>query len=98
MREIRSGPSLIVPFFFAGSFFPISALPAWLTAFAKVSPLTHLLALMRYGLVRNSSGLHDIWGMSNASTEAALSLGVIVFFAALLSVVSTRVFVQAAVQ
>ena len=31
----------IVPWFFAGSLFPISALPSALTAFAKVLPLTH---------------------------------------------------------
>ena len=33
-------------------------------------PLTHALALMRYGLLDNASGLHDIWGMSNTTTEA----------------------------
>jgi ABC-2 type transport system permease protein len=31
----------IVPWFFAGSLFPISALPTWLAAFAKALPLTH---------------------------------------------------------
>ena len=41
----------IVPWFFAGSLFPISALPAWLAAFAKALPLTHALAVMRYGLL-----------------------------------------------
>ena len=91
-------PVAIVPFFFAGSFFSIAALPAWLTAFAKVLPITHLLALMRYGLVRNSSGLHDIWGMNSASGMAALSLGVIVAFAGLMTVVSMRVFQHAAVK
>ena len=41
----------IVPWFFAGSLFPISALPGCLTGIAKVLPLTHALALMRYGLL-----------------------------------------------
>jgi lipooligosaccharide transport system permease protein len=91
-------PVAIVPFFFAGSFFRISALPGWLTAFAKVLPITHLLALMRYGLVRNASGLHDIWGMSDATVMAALSLMVIVVFAAVLTAVSIRVFQRTAVK
>src|SRR5438309_837045 len=34
-------PVALLPWFFAGSFFPISALPAGLTAFAMVIPLTH---------------------------------------------------------
>lgn len=41
----------ILPWFFAGALFPISALPGALTAFAKVLPLTHAMALMRFGLV-----------------------------------------------
>ena len=42
----------ILPWFFAGALFPIGALPGALTAFAKVLPLTHAMALMRYGLRR----------------------------------------------
>ena len=38
-------PVAIVPFFFAGSFFPISALPAGLTVIGKLLPITHVLAL-----------------------------------------------------
>jgi ABC-2 type transport system permease protein len=87
----------VVPFFFAGSFFPISALPAWLTAFAKVLPITHLVALVRYGLIRNPGELHGIWGMSNPSVMAALSLGVIVLFAGLFIAISIRVFQRTAV-
>jgi ABC-2 type transport system permease protein len=83
----------IVPFFFAGSLFPISALPWALTAFARVLPLTHALALMRYGLLdHNASGLHDIWGMSNATAMAALSLTVVAAFAALGTAVALRTF------
>ena len=89
----------IVPWFFAGSLFRISALPAGLAAFAKVLPLTHALAVMRYGLVdRRATGLHDIWGMSNATTMAALSLAVVALFATVLVAVSIRVFSRAAVR
>ena len=89
----------LVPWFFAGSFFPISAMPAGLTAFAKVLPLTHALALMRYGLVdHHGRGLHDIWGMSNTPVMAALSLGVVVAFAALMLALSVRVFTRSAIQ
>ena len=89
----------IVPWFFAGSLFPISALPAWLGAFAKILPLTHALAVMRYGLLDGkATGLHDIWGMTNATAMAALSLAVIAAYAALLLSVSVRVFSRAAVR
>ena len=89
----------IVPFFFAGSLFPITALPGFLTAFARVLPLTHALALMRYGVLgHNATGLHDIWGMSNASAEAGLSLLVVATFAAALTTVAIRTFTRAAVR
>jgi ABC-type multidrug transport system permease subunit len=88
----------IVPFFFAGSLFPISALPAFLTGFARLLPLTHALALMRYGLLDNASGLHDIWGMGNATAMAAMSLAVVAGFATVLTLVSIRVFSRAAVR
>jgi ABC-2 type transport system permease protein len=92
-------PVAIVPFFFAGSFFPISALPAGLAAIGKALPITHLLALMRYGLVdRSGAGLHDIWGMSDPTTMAALSLGVLALFALVMTVVSVKVFQRTAVQ
>ena len=89
----------IVPWFFAGSLFPISALPAWLAAFAKALPLTHALAVMRYGLLDGrATGLHDIWGMSNPTAMAALSLAVVAAYAALLLSLSVRVFTRAAVR
>lgn len=91
-------PIAIVPWFFAGSLFPISALPAGLGVFAKVLPITHVLALMRYGVVdRRGRGLHDIWGMSNTTAMAALSLSVVLAFAVLLTATSIRVFKRAAV-
>ena len=89
----------ILPWFFAGALFPISALPGALTAFAKVLPLTHALALMRYGLVDpHGTGLHDIWGMSNTTTEAWLSLAVVVLFAAALIALAVRSFTRAALR
>ncbi len=91
-------PIALLPWFFAGSFFPISALPAGLTAFAKVLPLTHALALMRYGLVDpHGTGLHDIWGMQNTTTMALLSLAVVLAFAGLMAALSVRVFAKTAV-
>jgi ABC-2 type transport system permease protein len=89
----------ILPWFFAGALFPIGALPGALTAFAKLLPLTHAMALMRYGLADpRGTGLHDIWGMSNTTAEAWLSLAVVVAFAALLLVVAVRAFTRAAVR
>ena len=88
----------IVPYFVAGGLFPISALPAALTVVAKVLPITHVLALMRYGLVdRSGQGLHDIWGMSNTTAMATLSLAFVGLFAAALTAASVRVFRRTAV-
>jgi ABC-type polysaccharide/polyol phosphate export permease len=83
----------IVPWFFAGSLFPISTLPAALTLIAKFLPLTHALALVRYAFLDpRGTGLHDIWGMSNTTETAALSLGVVALFALLTTTLSIRVF------
>src|SRR5207244_3701014 len=62
----------IVPWFLAGSLFPIKALPGFLEWFARFLPLTHGLALVRYGLLGDSTGLHNIWQMSNTTTMASL--------------------------
>src|SRR5256884_7783761 len=72
----------IVPWFLAGSLFPIQALPAFLGWIARFLPLTHGLALVRYGLLDDSGGLHDIWSMGSTTAMAALSLGVVAAFAA----------------
>jgi ABC-2 type transport system permease protein len=88
----------IVPFFFAGSLFPITALPRFLTDFAKVLPLTHALAVMRYGLLgHNPTGLNDIWGMKSSTTMALLSIAVVAGFATLLTAVAVRTFKRASV-
>jgi ABC-type multidrug transport system permease subunit len=89
----------ILPFFFAGALFPISVMPGVLTWVARFMPLTHALALMRYGLIDPSGkGLHDIWGMSNVTVEAWLSLAVVALFAAAFTVICNRVFSRAAVE
>jgi ABC-type multidrug transport system permease subunit len=89
----------ILPFFFAGALFPIGAMPAFLTDVAKVMPLTHALALLRYGLIDPSGkGLHDIWGMSNVTTEAWLSLAVVAAFAAAFTALAIRTFTRSAVK
>jgi ABC-2 type transport system permease protein len=88
----------ILPWFLAGALFPITALPAFLTWVAKFLPLTHALALMRYGLRDDGSGLHAIWGMSDPNAMAALSLMVVGAFALLLTVASIRVFSRSAVR
>jgi len=87
----------IVPWFLAGSLFPISALPGFLEWFAKFLPLTHGLALVRYGLLGDSSGLHSIWSMQSTTMMATLSLAVVAAFAAALTVISIRVFNRSAV-
>ena len=88
----------ILPWFLAGALFPITALPSFLTWVAKFLPLTHGLALMRYGLLGDGSGLHAIWGMSDPTAMAALSLAIVGGFALLLTVASIRVFSRSAVR
>jgi ABC-type polysaccharide/polyol phosphate export permease len=88
----------ILPWFLAGALFPIGALPTGMTWIAKFLPLTHGLALMRYGLLGDSSGLHAIWSMSDPTAMAALSLGVVALFAAALTAISIRVFTRAALR
>jgi ABC-2 type transport system permease protein len=89
----------ILPFFFAGALYPIGAMPGALTAFAKVLPLTHALALIRYGLVDpRGQGLHAIWGAGNLTVEALASLAVVALFAVALTAIAIRVFSRSAVK
>jgi ABC-2 type transport system permease protein len=88
----------ILPWFLAGALFPIIAMPVGLTWVARFLPLTHALALMRYGLLGDSSGLHNIWQLSGAPEMAALSMGVVGLFAVLLTALSVRVFTRAALK
>jgi hypothetical protein len=70
-----------------------------LTAIAKVLPLTHALALIRYGLVDPSGqGLHAIWGSGNTTVQAWASLGVVALFAVALTVLAVRLFTRSAVK
>ena len=90
----------IVPWFFAGSLFPISVLPGFLTALAKFLPLTHALAVIRYGMLgdQGAGGLRDIWGMSNATAMAALSLAVVAVFAIAALALAVRTFARSSVK
>jgi ABC-type polysaccharide/polyol phosphate export permease len=88
----------IVPWFIAGALFPITALPSSLTWVARFLPLTHGLALMRYGLLGDPKGLHNIWGSGSPTSMALLSLGVVALFALVLTVASIRVFNRTAVR
>jgi ABC-2 type transport system permease protein len=88
----------ILPWFLAGALFPITALPTGLTWVAKFLPLTHGLALMRYGLLGDSTGLHNIWGGMGPTASAALSLAVLAAFALTLTAGSIRVFTRAALR
>jgi ABC-2 type transport system permease protein len=88
----------ILPFFLAGALFPISAMPGAITAIAKVLPLTHAIALLRYGVIDPSGkGLHDIWGSGSAATQAWLSLAVVALFAAGMVAIAIRSFSRSAV-
>jgi ABC-type multidrug transport system permease subunit len=88
----------ILPWFLAGSLFRITDLPIGLAGFARALPLTHALALLRYGLLdRHAVGLHDIWGMGNPTLEAALSMIVLGAWAAVFTLLSVRVFNRSAV-
>jgi ABC-2 type transport system permease protein len=88
----------ILPWFLAGSLFPLTALPGWLAAVARILPTTHALALLRYGVLgHGSTGLHDIWGFGSSTAEAALSLLVLAGWAVLATAASIRVFKRSAV-
>jgi len=88
----------ILPWFLAGSLFPITALPGWLAAVARALPTTHTLALLRYGVLsRGGAGLHDIWGLHSTTADAALSLLVLAGWAVLITAAAIRVFNRSAV-
>ncbi len=89
----------ILPFFFAGALYPISAMPGLLATIARFLPLTHALALLRYGLIDpNGQGLHAIWGAGNPTTQAFASLGVVALYALALTAISIRAFTRSAVK
>jgi ABC-2 type transport system permease protein len=88
----------IVPWFLAGSLFPISALPQGLNWVARVLPLTHGLALVRWGLLHDPAALHDIWGMQSTAAMAGLSTAVVAVFALAMTSAAIRVFTRTAVR
>jgi ABC-2 type transport system permease protein len=88
----------ILPWFLAGSLFPVTALPGWLAWAARVLPTTHTLALLRYGVLDHTgAGLHDIWGLASTTADAALSLIVLAAWAAGVTAAAIRVFTRSAV-
>jgi ABC-2 type transport system permease protein len=89
----------ILPFFFAGALYPISAMPGVLATIAKFLPLTHALALLRYGLIDpHGEGLHAIWGAGITTTEAFASLAVVALYAVAFTAISIRAFTRSAVK
>ena len=88
----------IVPWFLAGSLFSIKAMPVGLTWITRFLPLTHGLALVRYGLLNDSTALRDIWGMHSATGMAALSLLVVLVFSMMMTTAAVRVFSHSAVK
>jgi len=48
-------------------------------------------------LDRTGAGLHDIWGMTSTTTDAALSLLVLAGWAILITAAAIRVFTRSAV-
>ena len=82
----------IVPWFLAGSLFPISALPEPMHWIARFLPLTHALALVRWGLLHDPTPLENIWGLGNVDLMAGLSLLVVALFAIALTAAAIRVF------
>ena len=102
VRETTLSPSdLVYPMFVAHGIDrrePIGAMPGFLATIAKFLPLTHVLALLRYAVVDPTGrGLHDIWGMSNVTAMAALSLTVVALFAAVMTAAGIRAFTRAAI-
>jgi ABC-type multidrug transport system permease subunit len=88
----------IVPWFLAGSLFSIKAMPVGLTWITRFLPLTHGLALVRYGLLNDPTALHDIWGMHSTNGMAALSLAVVAIFSLMMTAAAVRVFNHTAVK
>jgi ABC-2 type transport system permease protein len=88
----------IVPWFLAGSLFSIKALPVGLTWVTRFLPLTHGLALVRYGLLNDPTALHDIWGTHSTTGMAALSLLVVAAFSMVMTAAAVRVFSHSALK
>src|SRR5262249_7789034 len=81
-EDIARVPAVaIVPWFLAGSLFPISALPQGMNWVSRVLPLTHGLALVRWGLLHDPAALHNIWGIQSTAAMAGLSMAVVAAFA-----------------
>lgn len=101
-RQEAYGPLIpaigVTPWFLAGALFPISVLPAGIEQLTLVSPWTHAIAVMRYGMMGEArSGLEDIWSLGSSPAMAVLSMAVLAAFAALTLSVAVRAFRRTAV-
>jgi ABC-type multidrug transport system permease subunit len=80
----------IASWFLAGSLFPITAMPGFLTWISRVLPLTHALALIRYGLLEDPTDLHNVWQLPGVTEMEVLSLAVVALFAVALTAAAAR--------
>jgi ABC-2 type transport system permease protein len=69
-------------FFVSGAIYPIVFLPQGLQEFAKYSPITHVVSIIRYYLIGEKAANFDVlWGSSHANIGLFLSFVYLFFFA-----------------
>ena len=95
----RALPAIaIVPWFFAGSLFPISALPRCLDVVRQGSCRSPTRWRSCATACSNDpSGLHDIWGMHSVTDDGRAQPAVVAAFAAALTAAGIRLFTRSAV-
>lgn len=72
-------------FFVSGAIYPIVFLPQGLQEFAKYSPITHVVSIIRYYLIGEKAANFDVlWGSSHANIGLFLSFVYLGFFAVIL--------------
>jgi ABC-2 type transport system permease protein len=85
-RQEAYGPLIpavgVTPWFLSGALFPIGVLPAGIEQLTVLSPWTHAVAVLRYGMMQGSEpGLAAIWHLDSDPAMAALSTAVLALFA-----------------
>jgi ABC-2 type transport system permease protein len=87
------------PYALCGALYPLAVLPDGVRQLAWLLPWTHCLAVLRLGLMGDqASQLHEIWSLDNYWVMAALSLAVLVAFAALTMGLALRAFTRHSVR